>query len=237
MYYYDSTYILLIIGAAITLLASIKVNFTFNKYKYKRIASDITGAQAAEMILRLYGVNDVCINRIPGTLNDNYDPASRSLNLSAGVYDMPTIASVAVAAHECGHAIQHNTGYAPLTLRTAIFPLANIGTKIGIPLVMISWIFGLEFQMPGGSYFSLATLGIWIFSMAIVFQLITLPVEFDASARALQILRTERLLDEEEMKGASSILFAAALTYVAAAASSVLQLIRLILLNDRRGRR
>ena len=233
----DGTYILLIIGAVITLIASAKVKLTFNKYKNKHTANGITGAQAAAMILRLNGINDVCINAIPGNLTDNYNPKTNSLNLSEAVYGRASIGAVAVAAHECGHAIQHHSDYAPIRLRSALVPYANIGSKIGIPIVILSWWLGLEFQMSNGSYFSLATVGIWLFSLAIAFQLVTLPVEFDASARALKILRTENILNSEEMKGARKVLTAAALTYVAAAASSVLQLIRLVLLNDRRGRR
>lgn len=235
--YIDGTYILLIIGAVITLIASAKVKLTFNKYSKKYTANGITGAQAAAMILRLNGINDVCINAIPGKLTDNYNPGSNSLNLSESVYGRATIGAVAVAAHECGHAIQHHTSYAPIGIRTALVPFANIGSKLGIPLIIISWMFGLEFQTANGSYFSLATIGIWMFSIAIAFQIVTLPVEFDASARALKILRTENILDADEMKGARKVLTAAALTYVAAAASSVLQLIRLVLLNGRRSRR
>lgn len=235
--YIDETYILLIIGAVITLLASAKVKTTFKKYSLKHTANGLTGAEAARLVLRAYGIDDVCINMVPGDLTDNYNPATKSLNLSSTVHDRASIGAVAVAAHECGHAAQHHLGYGPLILRSKLVPFANIGSKLGIPLVIISWMFGLEFQMSNGSYFSLATIGIWIFSLAILFQIVTLPVEFDASHRALTILQAEGILDDSEMKGARKVLTAAALTYVAAAASSVLQLLRLVLLNGKRSKR
>lgn len=231
--YLDGTYILLVIGAIITLIASAKVNFTFKKYENKHTLNGVTGAQAAAMILRLYGIDDVCINSVPGKLSDNYNPKTNSLNLSNSVYNKASIGAVAVAAHECGHAIQHHSDYAPIRFRSALVPYANIGSKIGIPMIIVGWWLGTQIEAAYG----LATIGIWLFSLAILFQLVTLPVEFDASSRALKILSSEDILSDDEMKGARKVLTAAALTYVAAAASSVLQLLRLIILNDRRGRR
>lgn len=236
--YFDGTYGLLLIGAALTILASIKVKMTFNKYTHVRSKNGITGAEAAERILKVYGINDVAVTKVPGELTDNYNPSARCLNLSYKVYGMSSISAIAVAAHECGHAVQHHQDYAPMRFRTAIVPLANFGSKLGIPIIILGWSLGLGFRMSNGHFFSLATIGIWMFSLAILFQLVTLPVEFDASARALGLLKTEGILEEDEMKGARAVLFAAALTYVAAAASSILQLARLILLNGgKKGKR
>ncbi len=239
MYYaFDPTMILLIIGAALTLIAQGMVSSAFNRYSKVGGKRGYTGAEVAEMILRTNGVNNVSVQGIPGKLTDHYDPRSKSVNLSETVYGSTSIAAVAVAAHECGHAIQHNVGYFPLNFRSSLVPLANIGSKLGIPIVILGWMLGLEFPLANGSYFSLAEIGIWIFAIAVLFQFVTLPVEFNASARALRILSQGDMLEKSEMGMARKVLFAAALTYVAAAASSVLQLIRLILLNgNRKGRR
>jgi len=230
-------YLLLIFGAVITMLASAKVKSTFNKYAKVASMRGITGAQAAAKILSENGLADIEIRHVNGQLTDNYNPTNRTLNLSESVYGNTSVAAIAVAAHECGHAIQHKEGYSPMTLRSKLVPLANIGSKLGIPIVVLSWMLGLDFQMSDGTIFSLATVGIWLFSLAILFQVVTLPVEFDASARALRIIESNGTLGESEMPGARKVLTAAALTYVAAAASSVMQLLRLVLLNNRRGRR
>ena len=239
MYYgIDPTMILLLIGAALTLIAQGMVSSAFNRYSKVGGKKGYIGAEVAEMILRKNGVNDVDVRGVAGRLTDHYDPRSKTVNLSETVYGSTSIAAVAVAAHECGHAIQHNVGYSPLNFRSALVPFANIGSRLGIPIVILGWVLGLEFPLANGSYFSLAEIGIWIFSVAVLFQFVTLPVEFNASARALRILSQSNMLDEGEMGMARKVLFAAALTYVAAAASSVLQLLRLILLNgNRRGRR
>jgi len=236
--YYDSTYILLIIGGILTLMASAKVKSTFNKYKKVRSFRGITAEQAAAKILRDNGLEDVPICQISGNLTDNYNPKDRSLNLSQTVYGSDSVAAIAVAAHECGHAIQHKENYGPMQIRSALVPAANIGSKLGIPLIILSWVLGLDFQLANGSYFSLADIGIWLFALAILFHLVTLPVEFDASARALRIISSNGTLEGDEMKGAKKVLTAAALTYVASAAAAVLQLLRLVLLNgNRKGRR
>jgi len=236
---YESNYYgLLLIGALLTLLASAKVKSAFNKYSKIRNFRGITGAQAAAKILSDNGLSYIQINPCRGELTDFYNPTDRTLNLSESVYGSASIAAVAVAAHECGHAIQHKENYAPMTIRAKLVPVANLGSKLGIPIIMLSWIFGLNFRMANGDVFSLATVGIWLFSLSILFHVVTLPVEFDASARALRIIESNGTLESDEMSGAKKVLRAAALTYVAAAAASVLQLVRLILINNnRRGRR
>jgi len=221
-YYFDPTYILLIIAAVIALLAQAKVSITFSRYKKQASQRGLTGAMVAEEILRSQGIYDVGVSHIAGDLTDHYDPRTKMVNLSDSVYNSSSIAAVAVAAHECGHAIQHNKEYLPLNLRTAIVPFANIGSKA-------SWIFILL-----GVFLSwnqtLITVGILLFSIAVLFQIVTLPVEFNASARALRILKTNGMLVDRENSKARKVLTAAALTYVAAAASAILQLIRLLIL-------
>ena len=235
--YYDSTYILLIIGAILTLAASAKVKSTFNKFNKVRSFRGMSGAAAAAKILKENGLENVPVYEVPGNLTDHYDPRNRTLNLSQTVYGSTSIAAIAVAAHECGHAIQHKEGYAPMQIRSALVPAANIGSKLGMPLIIISWIFGLNFRLASGAIFSLADVGIILFSLAILFHVVTLPVEFDASARALRILERNGTLEGDEMKGARKVLTAAALTYVAAAAASVLSVLRLILRYGGRSRR
>ena len=236
--YLDSTTIMLLAGAAVTLLASGFLHWTYNKYKFKPNNNGYTGCEVAEMILRAECANYVGVSMTSGELTDHYDPRTKSVCLSQSVYNMHSIAAVAVAAHECGHAIQHKEQYAPLLFRSALVPYANLGSKLGIPIILLGWYFGLDFNLPSGGVFSVSQLGIMIFSIAILFQIITLPVEIDASNRALVILAKENILDGSELKGARRMLTAAALTYVAAAASAVLQLLRIILLNGgRRSRR
>lgn len=237
MYYMDSTYVLLFLGAIITLIASGYLHLTYNKYKFKHNAKGYTGAEVAEMILRYENISGVGISQVAGNLSDHYDPKNKRVCLSKTVFDTATIASAAIAAHECGHALQHKEEYMPLKFRSALVPYANIGSKIGIPIILLGWYFGLDFHMNNGGVFSVATLGIWIFSLAIIFQIVTLPVEMNASSRALTILARENILEGKELSGARKMLIAAALTYVAAAASAVLQLMRLLLLNGKRSRR
>lgn len=222
-YYFDPTYILVLIGVVLSMLASAKVNSTFNRYSRVQSRSGYTGAMAAERILRAAGINDVRIERINGNLTDHYDPKNKVLRLSDSVYGQTSVAAVGVAAHECGHAIQHATGYAPLRMRSAIVPVANFGSQISWPLIMLGLVFG-----GSGSFF--IQLGIIMFCAAVAFQLITLPVEFNASSRAVQILGESGILYQEELKHTKKVLGAAALTYVAAAASAILQLLRLIIL-------
>lgn len=232
-YYYwgfDPTYILVLIGAVICLIASARVKSTFNRYSQYRSMSGMTGAQAAERILRASGIYDVTVQHVSGSLTDNYNPSQKTLNLSDSVYGATSVAAIGVAAHECGHAIQHQKGYAPLSFRTAIVPVANIGSSLAWPLILI----GLFFTSNAGSFF--IHFGILCFSLAVLFQLVTLPVEFNASSRALQILGDQGILAESELPYTRKVLKAAALTYVAGAAASILQLLRLILLFGGRGR-
>ena len=221
-FYYDSTYILVLIGAILSILASARVQMTYSKYDKIRSASMITGAMAADRILRHAGINDVRIEEISGRMSDHYDPRNKVLRLSTGVYSGNSIAAIGVAAHECGHAIQDDQGYVPLKLRGVLVPAANIGSKLGLPIVLIGLLLAHSY--------TLIMIGIWVFSLAVLFQIITLPVEFNASGRALKVLSDTGILGTTEVKGAASVLKAAALTYVAAAAASILQLLRLVLL-------
>lgn len=223
-YWWDPTYFLVIIGAVICLLASAHVNNTFKKYSKYSSMSGMTGAQAAQRILNAAGIYDVEIRHISGNLTDHYDPRNKTLSLSDSVYGAASVAAVGVAAHECGHAIQHQKNYAPLTIRGAIVPVANIGSTLAWPLILI----GLFISSRSGQ--ALITAGIICFSLAVLFQIVTLPVEFNASRRAVRILGETGILGEQELGYTRKVLGAAALTYVAGAASAILQLLRLILL-------
>lgn len=227
-YYYgfDWTYILVLIGAVLSLLASARVNSTFNKYKKIRSASGMTGAEAAERILHQNGIYDVGIEHVSGNLTDHYDPRAKMLRLSDATYSSTSVAAIGVAAHECGHALQHKEEYGPLKLRTAIVPAANIGSRLGIPIIILGVILG--------SNSLLINIGIWVFSLAVLFQLVTLPVEFNASSRALAAVEQYGILGSNEVVHTKKVLSAAAMTYVAAAAASILQLLRLVLLFGRR---
>lgn len=227
-YYYDPTYMLIIISALISLFAQFLVNSRFSKYSRVRSRSGMTGAQAAERILQSQGIYDVAIQRVSGKLTDHYDPRNKTLNLSDAVYASTSVAAVGVAAHECGHAIQHARGYAPLSFRSALVPVANIGSQL-------SWLFIFLGIFFGGSH-TLIMIGILMFSAAVLFQLVTLPVEFNASGRALKLLSETGILQKDEVSDTRKVLSAAALTYVAAATTAVLQLLRLLRLfggNDR----
>ncbi len=234
--YFDWTYILVVVGALLCMWASSKVNTTYAKYAKVYSRSGMTGAQAAERILRNSGINDVQIQHVSGDLTDHYDPSKKVLRLSDSVYDSHSVAAIGVAAHECGHALQHKEGYGPLKLRSMLVPAANIGSKLGLPLVLLGLALGFSFELPGGGYFSLAQIGVWVFSLAVLFQVVTLPVEFNASNRALKMLESYGIMGNDEVDDCKHVLGAAALTYVAAAASSVLQLLRLVLLSNRRRR-
>lgn len=224
---FDRTYLLLIIGMVLSLMASAKLKSTFSVYRKVRSASGLTGAEAAQRILRSAGIYDVQVVPIQGSLTDHYDPQKKILGLSQDVYGQTSLAAVGVAAHECGHAIQHSNNYALLNLRSAIVPAANIGASISWPLFLAGLIFSIR---------PLLTLGILLFSLAVLFQLVTLPVEINASSRALRMLQTTGILSPDENRGARKVLTAAALTYVAALASSILQLLRLIILAGGRDR-
>lgn len=229
--FWDPTYFLVIIGAVICLLASARVHTTFAKYSRVASRSGMTGAQAAERILNRAGIYDVSIQHVQGNLTDHYDPKNKVLRLSDSVYGSASVAAVGVAAHECGHAIQHQNSYGPLAMRSAIVPVANLGSMLAWPLIII----GLIFSRNSGSF--LITLGIICFSLAVLFQLVTLPVEFNASARAMRILGETGILGSDELRGTRKVLSAAALTYVASAAAALLQLLRLVLLFGDRGRK
>ena len=218
----DWTYILVLIGAVLSMIASAKVNSTFNKYSRVRSASGMTGAEAAQRILHQNGIYDVAVEHVRGNLTDHYDPKNKVLRLSDATYGSNSVAAVGVAAHECGHALQHNVGYLPLRIRSAIVPAANIGSKLGIPIILLG-------VLLGSNYF-LIELGIWVFSLAVLFQIVTLPVEFNASNRAMVMMERYGILGGDELRSTRKVLSAAAMTYVAAAASSILQLLRLVLL-------
>lgn len=225
MYWYDSTYILVIIAFALSLFASMGVNATFARYKKIGSSRGMTGAEAARKILDDNGLYNVGVEHISGNLNDHFDPRSNVIRLSDATYSDSSVAAIGVAAHEAGHAVQHAVGYVPIKVRNAIVPVVNISTQLSMPLFFI----GLLLNMMG-----LATVGVVLFSAALVFQLVTLPVEFDASHRALKILSASGMLSESEVGGARKVLGAAAMTYVAAAAATALQLARLLLLVNRR---
>ena len=221
-YYMDPTYILIIIGVVLSLLASAKMKSTFSKYSKVRSYTGMTGAQAAERLLQAEGIYDVRVEHISGDLTDHYDPKRKVLRLSDTVYQSASVAALGVAAHECGHAIQHKEGYAPLKIRGSMVPAVNFGAQISWPLIFIGIIFSsLDF---------LIQFGIILFSLTVIFQLVTLPVEFNASHRALVALERNHILQEGEIKSTRKVLTAAALTYVAAAAASILQLLRLLIL-------
>lgn len=228
--WWDPTYTLVLIGAILCMIASARVKSTYNKYSRYRSMSNMTGAQAAERILHAAGIYDVTIRPVSGNLTDNYNPGNKTLNLSESVYGSTSVAAVGVAAHECGHAIQHQKKYAPLSLRSAFVPVANIGSRLSWPLIFI----GLLFSSSTGTM--LINLGIIFFSFAVIFQLVTLPVEFNASRRALQILGDTGILNSEELPMTRKVLSAAALTYVASAAAAILQLLRLVMLFGGRRR-
>ena len=226
---FDPTYLLLIPAILLSLYAQTKVQSTFNKYMRVPARSGITGAQAARELLRQNQVYDVKVEQVSGRLSDHYDPRSKTLRLSPEVYGNHSLASLGVAAHEVGHAFQHASEYAPLKLRSAIVPVANIGSSLAMPLLIL----GLILSIP-----SLVQIGIIAFSAAVLFQLITLPVEFNASNRAIAALESGGMIQRDEAGPTRKVLNAAALTYVAATLMSVLQLLRLILISGgRRNRR
>lgn len=227
-YGYDWTMILVAVGAVLCMLASMHVNTTYTRYSRMAAACGLTGADVARLILERNGVTDVQVQHVSGNLTDHYDPSKQVVNLSDAVYGSRSVAALGVAAHECGHVMQHEEGYTPLQFRTALVPIANFGSNAGIWIVLLSLILGLSS--------TLTTIGIVLFSMGVLFQLVTLPVEFNASHRALVMLEQYGVLGTDENRKARAVLKAAALTYVAAAASSILQLLRLVLLSNRRNR-
>ena len=224
-YYYrmfDPTYILVLIGVIISLWASAKVKTTYAKYSRVRSMSGMTGAQAAERILYSAGIYDVRIEHVRGDLTDHYDPRKRVLRLSDTVYGSTSVAAIGVAAHECGHAVQDQKDYAPLRIRNSLVPVANFGTMAAWPILIVGLIFGYNS--------TLIHLGILLFSLGVLFQLVTLPVEFDASRRAIEMLGSQGILYGDEVRQTRKVLSAAAMTYVAAAAAAILSLLRLLIL-------
>lgn len=221
-YYLDPTYVLVLIGALLCLFAQAKISITYSRYAKYRSRSGLTGAQAAQRILEMSGIYDVRIERVGGKLTDHYDPSAKVLRLSESTYDSPSVAAIGVAAHECGHAVQHQKDYGPLKLRSALVPAANLGSQAGIPLIILGAILGMN-QV-------LIQIGIWVFALAVLFPIVTLPVEFDASRRALAMLDGYGLMEKDETDWCRKVLRAAAFTYVAAAATSILQLLRLVVL-------
>lgn len=229
MYYrMDPTYVLVLIGVVLTLLASARVKSTFAKYERIRNSAGLTGRDAAERILRGAGIYDVRIERVSGSLTDHYDPRNKVLRLSDSTYHSTSVSAVGVAAHECGHAIQHAVNYAPIRWRGALVPVANFGSTIAWPLIMI----GLF--ITGDSSSLLINLGTIAFSFAVLFHLVTLPVEFNASNRAIRILGSNGMMSKEEVGAVKKVLGAAALTYVASAATAILQLLRILILTGGR---
>ena len=229
-YYYgiDWTYLVLVLPAMIfALIAQGMVQSTFNKYSKTPTKSGMTGYQAARMVLDQNGIHDVHIEQVAGNLTDHYDPKAKVIRLSDATYASNSAAAVGVAAHEAGHAAQHATEYAPIKLRAAIIPITNIGSRLTLPLILIGAVLAIQ---------SLVTLGILFYALSTVFQLVTLPVEFNASRRAMEALRSSGRMYDEELVASRKVLTAAAMTYVAALAVSLMQLIRLILIFGRRSR-
>ncbi len=225
MFFWDPTYLIVLPAILLALYAQLRVQSAYRKYSQVPLQNGMTGAQVAEEILRRNGLGSVEIERIDGMLSDHYDPRTRVLRLSSDVHDGVSVASAGVAAHETGHAIQHAQNYAPLALRSAVVPVTQFGSWLAFPIFFLGFFFHSGVMMQ---------LGILIFSAFVAFTLITLPVEFDASARAMHVLREERLVTADELTGVRTVLTAAALTYVAAAATAILELLRLLLLFNAR---
>lgn len=219
---FDGTYVLIILAFLISALVSAKMNATFSKYSKVRSYCGMTGAQAAQRILSSAGIYDVRIEHVSGKLTDHYDPSNKVLRLSDAVYGNTSIAAIGVAAHECGHAVQHAKNYVPLSVRSAIVPVANFGSQLSWPLFLAGLIF---------SFRPLLMIGILLFCAALLFQIVTLPVEFNASARALRMLDETGIMGRQEIRGTKKVLRAAAMTYVAAVIGSLLQLLRLLILS------
>ena len=233
-YGFDWTYVVLVLPCVIlSLWASSNVNSTFSRYSRQFSIRNITGAQAAEQVLRSHGVYNVRIERVSGNLTDHFDPRTNVIRLSDNVYGSTSTAAIGVACHEAGHAVQYAQDYAPIRLRSAVIPATNLGSKLAMPLILI----GLLLSAFGDISYTIIYLGIGCFGLSLVFQLITLPVEFNASHRAMTAIAQTGLLTEDEQKGARKTLQAAALTYVAATATALAQLLRLLILFGNRNNR
>jgi uncharacterized protein len=225
MFFWDPTYIIVLPALLLAIYAQLRVQSTYRRFSEVPIANGLTGAQVAQEILRRNGLSQVEIDRTDGVLSDHYDPRTRTLSLSSDVHDGISVAAAGVAAHETGHAIQHARGYAPLALRSAMVPTVQFGSWLAWPIFILGFLFHSG---------AMLQLGILIFSAFVAFTVVTLPVEFDASSRALRTLREESLVTDDELRGVRSVLTAAALTYVAAAASAILELVRMLLLANMR---
>ena len=233
-YGFDMTYVVLVLPCLIlSLWASSNVNSTFKRYSRQYSARRITGAEAAQRVLSANGVRGVRIDRVSGNLTDHFDPKTNVIRLSDDVFGSTSTAAIGVACHEAGHAVQYAEGYAPIKLRAAIIPITNFGSRLAMPLILL----GLLFSFAGNFSYTLVYLGIACFGLSLVFQLVTLPVEFNASRRALAAIEQGGILTAEEQEGARKTLRAAALTYVAATATALAQLLRLLVLFGGRNRR
>ena len=226
-WFYDSTYILVILAAVISLLASAKVKSTYAKYSNVLSARGLTADQVAQQILNGAGLPQIGVMQVAGDLTDHYNPNLQVVGLSQTVYGARSVAAIGVAAHECGHAIQDAENYVPIRIRNSIVPVVNFGSKLSWPLLLLGLLMSFD---------PLVLAGIWMFSLVVIFQLVTLPVEFNASRRAMRILEERGILGSEELKGARKVLSAAAMTYVAAAVGSLLQLARLLMIRNSRRR-
>lgn len=229
-YYIDSYYLIFVVPAIIlSMIAQSRVNSAFNKYSKVRTRRNVTGADAARAVLEANGVTDVQIERVSGKLTDHYDPRTNVIRLSDSVYDTPSVAAVGVAAHEAGHAVQYAYGYGPIRLRAAIIPVTQVGSSLAVPLIFMGFFFDT---------FALVNIGLIFFFLSVVFQLVTLPVEVNASNRAIDAIAYTKLLDEDELPGAQKTLSAAAWTYVAATLVALAQFLRLFLMaGNRRNRK
>lgn len=231
---FDWTYFILVLPAMLfAMIASAKVNSTFAKYSAQYSSRNITGAQAARFVLDKNGLQHIPIEQISGKLTDHYDPTANVIRLSGDVYNGTSTASIGVACHEVGHAIQHATGYTPIKIRSAIVPITNIGSRLAVPLILI----GILLSAMGEIFVWIAYVGLFGFALTAVFQLVTLPTEFNASSRALKTIEENNILTSEELKGAKKVLSAAAMTYVAALAVAIGQLLRMIILVNKRTNR
>ena len=227
-FYYDSYYLTLILPAfIIAMVAQFRVQSTFKKYASVMSRKGKTASQLVRQILNDNGLTSVAIERVAGNLTDHYDPRTNVIRLSDAVFDSTSVASIGVAAHEAGHAVQHATGYAPIKLRNVVLPVANFGSRLAMPLILLGLLMSIG---------PLVTAGVILFSALVLFQLVTLPVEFNASRRAINTLRTTHALDDDELSAAKKVLSAAAMTYVASALVSAMQLLRLVLISNRRRR-
>ncbi len=226
-FFYDPTWWLIIVGMLLCLVASGNVSATYRKYSKIENAGGMSASEVAERILKGAGISDVRIERIEGELTDHYDPKNKVVRLSESVYHSTSVAAIGVAAHECGHVLQHYNGYLPIRVRNAIVPVVNFGSKLSWPLILLGVLFGLT---------NLVDIGIILFTLVLLFQIVTLPVEFNASKRAIGVIRDTGILYGDEITGAKKVLNAAALTYVAGVIATALQVLRLFLLFGRRRR-